>query len=538
MKLQQLLRSAAACALAAALLSPSALAAGSAGAASAKSANMVSAEAPGMVLSDSANVISAALNEVGYVEGVREYTKYGEWYELPNAFWCDMFVSWCASQGGVPEAEFPWNCSCTKHVELFTQMGRYQNSAARGGRYIPQQGDVIFFYNNLKYPTGKVCNHTGLVLYVEDGYVYTIEGNALTNRLDYLYTDVTPEIDGDLDPPDRVVVNRYPLDALHIHGYGVPAYGARTPLALEGFVDLGQHAGDAGIFQYLSDTGVMPATSSHTFSPDHGMTRGEFMILLKNFFDLPDGSMTAAPFEDVPLDSPCYSAVMSARAAGLVSGTDGNCFLPDIYISPNDAQTIFNRTLKYVGLEEILFSFSGGDYSYLLTPYTIRADIAKAFYTLCRQMPLSEALAGQVYLGDEECLARTLNGVCYVPVQSLQEAFPILEQLAEPAQDSYPAGGDASPEQETAETSEEIQQQAPVWETNRVFPTTAVLKYKDMVVTVNGFVHQDLLYVDLYAAASLLPTELECSEEEAAPTESPSDEEIPTGITTVVRLSK
>ncbi len=542
MNLQQFLRSATACALAAAMLSPTALAvpaaAGGAAFAEPVSSGSVEPAAP----TDSANVISAALNEVGYVESENEYSKYSEWYGLSNAFWCDMFVSWCAMKGSVPETQFPSQCSCTKHVELFTEMGQYQNSASRGGSYTPQQGDVIFFYNNLRYASGKVCNHTGLVLYVEDGYVYTIEGNALTNRLDYLYTEVTPEIDGSLDPPDRVVVNRYPLDALHIHGYGVPAYDRRTPLELEGFVDLGRHAGSAGIFQYLHDTGVMPATSEHTFSPDHGMTRGEFITLLADFFCLPDSGAEVLPFEDIPLDSPCYSAVMSARSAGLICGAEDNRFLPDIYISPEEAQTLFDRTLGYFGLDELPFAFSGGDYSYLLTPYTIRADIAKAFYVLCWQMPLSEEFDGQVFLGDEACPARSLDGVCYVPAQSLQEVFPALELAEEAAREPENELDEIIPGQELTDEPEEVQ--AHVWNSERVFPSELTLLYEGEVLTVNGFIYQGIPYVSLYAAAGLLSAELEYSEGEPEPLEDlPEDapegtsEDVSNHTVTVVRLS-
>jgi len=236
--------------------------------------------------SRSASVIAAALGEVGNAEGPGEYSKYGEWYGLPNSYWCDMFVSWCAMEGGVPAAQFPRHCSCTDHVKLFAKMGRYQESMARGNSYIPRQGDVIFFYNNTRYPSGSVKNHTGLVLYVEDGYVYTIEGNALANRLDLSYDIVSEQRVDAMEPPDYVTVNRYPLDAPRIHGYGIPAYEDRAALPLEGFVDLGRHAQSAGLFRSLCEAGVMQPTSSHTFSPNHGMTRAEFVQMTVDFFGL------------------------------------------------------------------------------------------------------------------------------------------------------------------------------------------------------------------------------------------------------------
>ena len=89
---------------------------------------------------------------------------------------------------------------------------------------------------------------------------------------------------------------------------------------------------------------------------------------------------------------------MSARSAGLTGEEEDNRFQPDRYISPDEAQTILNRALVYAGLEERTFTFSKGDYSYIVSPYTIRADIAIAFDTLCREIPLSEAFDGVVLL--------------------------------------------------------------------------------------------------------------------------------------------
>lgn len=460
---KQILRSAAICILAAAMLCPA-----------------VSAESL-----KSSDVVSAALGEVGSTEGADEYSKYGEWYGLPNDYWCDMFVSWCAMEAGIPVSVFPWQCSCTKHVKLFTEMGRYQPSAARGGSYTPQQGDVIFFYNYLQSPAGNVSHHTGLVLYTEDGWVYTIEGNALTNRLDLSYAEMAEWRDGTQEPLDYVCVNRYALTDPHIHGYGVPDYDERTPLELTGFVDLGRYEESAPVFQALCDAGLMYPTSSHTFSPLHGMTRGEFLTLVTDFFGLRSYDWTTPSFDDVSPDSDYYAAAMSARSAGLVHGAQDNCLLPDRYISPSDAQAILSRAMAYVGLEEQAFFFSEGDYSYILNTYTTRADIAFAFDALCRQFPLSEPFDGLISL-DGDALAwsaRSLNGVCYVPTAFLQEAFPALEVLTE----------------ETACSTD----------SDRVFPAIITLQYGGIAIGADGFVCRGTPYVALWAAADLLGVSME-----------------------------
>ena len=420
----------------------------------------------------SADVISAALGEVGTTEGPGEYSKYGEWYGLSHSYWCDMFVSWCAMKGNVPVDKFPRHCSCTDHVKRFVKLGRYQESMARGNTYIPKQGDVIFFYNNVRYPSGSVKNHTGLVLYVEDGYVYTIEGNALANRLDLSYDIVSEMRDGDLEPPDYVTVNCYPLNAPRIHGYGIPAYDERTPLSLSGFVDLGRHAGSAAMFQSLCDAGVMHPTSSHTFSPNHGMTRAEFVQLTANLFGLTGYRPETAAFDDVPPESDFYGAIMAARSAGLISR---------------------------------------GDYSYIVSAYTIRADIAKAFDAICRQIPLSTAVPGGVLLNGEaqDWPVRRLNGICFVPAASLRAALPALE-LPDLPEEPEEQGDreELKPEQAFDPVQVPIKCPIPMGNTERVIPASVALRSGEAAVTAAGFTYQGTLYVSLPEAAEVLSLEL------------------------------
>lgn len=456
----------------------------------------------------SSDVVAAALGEVGTAEGPDEYSKYGEWYGLSNSYWCDMFVSWCAMKGNVPSEKFPRHCSCTDHVKRFVKMGRYQESMARGNSYIPQQGDVIFFYNNVRYPSGSVKNHTGLVLYVEDGFVYTIEGNALANRLDLSYDIVSAQRSDAKEPPDYVTVNRYPLDAPRIHGYGIPAYDDRTPLALSGFVDLGRHSENAGRFQTLCEAGVMQPTSVNTFSPNHGMTRAEFVEMTTDFFGLLGCRPETKAFADVPPESSCYGAVMSARSAGLTGEEEDNRFQPDRYISPDEAQTILNRALVYAGLEERTFTFSKGDYSYIVSPYTIRADIAIAFDTLCREIPLSEAFDGVVLLDGaaRDWPVRRLNDVCYVPAEALRQSFPALELPGIPDADE---GTKLETEQAFWSDVEILKDPAPMANTDRVIPARIELRWEDATVNASGFTYRGTPYVSLTEAAELLSLDLE-----------------------------
>lgn len=329
----------------------------------------------------SASLISTALTQLDYEEEPRSYSKYGQWYGIPRGDWCDMFVSWCANEAGIPSSVFPRSAGCTTHVRLFSKNSPYYVSVARGGDYVPKQGDVIFFYNYPKYPNADVVRHVGIVLCVENGYVFSIEGNTLTNRLDYpFYESVDPLCDVDLQPKDYVAVKCYPLDEPQIHGYAVPNYSDTSTFEHTGWVDLGKYESLRGIFDTLAAQDIMRGTSSYTFSPRYGMTRGDFLTAIMKLYGLSGWEMETESFIDVSEDSDCYDAVMTARSAGIVYGSGNNNFVPNIYISGIEAQAIISRTLDYVGQENQVFDFSEGDFSYMLTPYTIRADIAKALY--------------------------------------------------------------------------------------------------------------------------------------------------------------
>ena len=107
------------------------------------------------------DIIGVALTQVGYHEGSSNYTKYGEWYGLPNSPWCGMFVSWCAAQAGIPT-------SVLKRTGI-ANPSNFGLSYKNGSEYTPQRGDLFF---------KKSFSHVGLVYYTEGAYFYTIEGNT------------------------------------------------------------------------------------------------------------------------------------------------------------------------------------------------------------------------------------------------------------------------------------------------------------------------------------------------------------------------
>lgn len=473
---------------------------------------MLSSNAQAAVPNSSSSLISTALSQLDYEEGAQGYSQYGQWYGVPRGDWCDMFVSWCANQAGLSTSVFPRSAGCTTHVRLFSKNSPYYTSAARGGNYIPQQGDVIFFYNYPKYPNANVVRHIGIVLCVENGYVFTIEGNTLTNRLDYpFYESVVPLCDVDLQPKDYVAVKCYPLEEPQIHGYSVPNYSDRSALTHNGWVDLGKYEPLREVFDTLVAQDIMEGTSSYTFSPRYGMTRGDFLSTIMRLYGLWGWDKDTEPFIDVSESNAHYDAVMTARSAGIVYGSGSNRFSPDIYISGAEAQTIISRTLDYVGQENLLFDFSEGDFSYMLTPYTIRADIAKALYVLLSSMVTPAASTMSIYLDGKimDWSVLDVNGSNYVPLKELQQTFPQLEVITDTQNIQYGMLFENTPNNEAI-----VQQQEnhfdefpiPMEYTNRVFLSEIVLQNNNDGETsdVPSFTYKGIQYVMLIKTAQLL----------------------------------
>ena len=117
-----------------------------------------------------ADILSFALSQIGNVGG----EPYWSWYGFESHVeWCACFVSWCANECGYLEAGIlPRFASCSGGVQWFRERGLWQT-----GSYQPQPGDIIFFDWADDGQDGSP-DHVGIVERVEDGIVYTIEGNS------------------------------------------------------------------------------------------------------------------------------------------------------------------------------------------------------------------------------------------------------------------------------------------------------------------------------------------------------------------------
>lgn len=196
------------------------------------------------------DVIAIALSQLGYKEGnsldelgglssgggnFSEYNwNFGDFSSGYSYHWCAAFVSFCLLQAGCHDLNtlkdwcrdhpndsgYIWReLGCEKWRVALKDAGFFKTSIAHQStnsqklsesfdpEYTPSAGDLIFFTDN----PYKTASHIGIVLYIENDIVYTIEGN--TRAQDGLETD-----------GDGVYIKSYSLFDTKITGFADMPY--------------------------------------------------------------------------------------------------------------------------------------------------------------------------------------------------------------------------------------------------------------------------------------------------------------------------
>ena len=118
-------------------------------------------------------IVEVARSQIGNIGG----EPYWSWYGFTERVdWCACFVSWCANQCGYIEAGvIPKFSGCEWGVYWFRQHDQWA-----GRNITPTPGMIIFFDWEDEEGGGLDggADHVGIVERVENGRVYTIEGNT------------------------------------------------------------------------------------------------------------------------------------------------------------------------------------------------------------------------------------------------------------------------------------------------------------------------------------------------------------------------
>ena len=124
------------------------------------------------------------------------------------------------------------------------------------------------------------------------------------------------------------------------------------------FSDLSSYAWAVPAVDYLYERGVVGGTGAGQFSPGAEITRGDFVLMLCQAFDLSGGGGTAFP--DVPADSYYAAAISAAQALGVAGGYPDGSFRPQGAVTRQDAAVMLCKAMQAGG-----WSLGRGDLSLL-----------------------------------------------------------------------------------------------------------------------------------------------------------------------------
>lgn len=147
------------------------------------------------VRSNDEQIVSVALSQVGNVGGA----PYWSWYGFESRVeWCACFVSWCANECGyIDTGIIPKFSSCRNGMLWFQSRGQWLPGTAE-----PTPGMIVFFDWDDENGQDGLPDHVGIVQTVEDGMIYTIEGNS----------------------GDACRIKAYPVGYYELLGFGNPNY--------------------------------------------------------------------------------------------------------------------------------------------------------------------------------------------------------------------------------------------------------------------------------------------------------------------------
>ena len=114
----------------------------------------------------------------------------------------------------------------------------------------------------------------------------------------------------------------------------------------------------------LAVAGVIRGSGNHLFYPGDSITRADFIVMLDRAYGmsaaLDSGAIDAqGSFVDVPGNAYYSKSVTAAKAFGVATGTDDNRFLPQQYMTRQDAMVFLKRTLDRTQLILQTSSLSG-----------------------------------------------------------------------------------------------------------------------------------------------------------------------------------
>lgn len=198
-------------------------------------------------------IVEVALTQENSTDGSPywEYTMGSDFVDGHSTPWCACFVSWCAAECGFIDDElFPKSGSVATYRRFYREKGLLHEE----DDYVPKMGDLILFGDDA---------HIGIVQYVIEGFVVTIEGNTSDAVHTRMYTLNNPRITGYCTPayPGGVGIPIPEGMGVHHTYMGWHTVTSKTSLQYQLREDSGENYDEEG-FARIGDRYVIACTTT------------------------------------------------------------------------------------------------------------------------------------------------------------------------------------------------------------------------------------------------------------------------------------
>ena len=123
-------------------------------------------------MANALDIVHTAQQQVGFVEGANNANPYGDWYGVPNAPYCAMFVSWVFAQNNLSHlvaAQTPKGFSyCPAGLAWFQRNGQVV------AKYDGQPGDLIFY----SFEGNGQASHVEIIVGASKDGITTVGANT------------------------------------------------------------------------------------------------------------------------------------------------------------------------------------------------------------------------------------------------------------------------------------------------------------------------------------------------------------------------
>ncbi|NLB81539.1 MAG: S-layer homology domain-containing protein [Clostridiaceae bacterium] len=202
----------------------------------------------------------------------------------------------------------------------------------------------------------KISNNVYKEKVFDELYRYCSQQKTLSDIL----TSFNKEVEKQLDAAENTKSISEPTGGSH-RSSGVTAGSITTEVPATApsasFSDISEHWAKEYV-EEMFKRGIVNGFGDGTFRPDANVTRAEFAKMIVQILDLDAAGDSG--FTDVPSES-WYSGYIAAVAkAGIVTGSNGK-FMPETYITRQDAAVLLARALTYRGKTYLAGSFGFND---------------------------------------------------------------------------------------------------------------------------------------------------------------------------------